>query len=84
VVGEKFQATGGLGILPFKKRRVGWGRTVTAVRQAPSRKAREVAHPQLFRPMLKDKPGLYLPVNVAHPPLYERGAAGVAGTGRTS
>src|ERR1039458_6360230 len=33
-----------------------------------SRKAREVAHPQLFRSMFKDKSGLYFPVKVAHPP----------------
>jgi hypothetical protein len=32
-----------------------------------SRKAREVAHPRLFRSMLKDKPALYFPVKVAHP-----------------
>jgi hypothetical protein len=42
---------------------------VSAVRQATSRKAREVAHPQLFRSMFKDKPALYFPVKVAHPPL---------------
>ncbi len=36
---------------------------------ATSRKAREVAHPQLFRSMLKDKPALYFPVEVAHPPV---------------
>jgi hypothetical protein len=41
---------------------------VSAVWRATSRKAREVAHPQLFRPMLKDKPALYFPVRVAHPP----------------
>jgi hypothetical protein len=35
---------------------------------ATSRKAREVAHPQLFRLMLKDKPALYFPFQVAHPP----------------
>jgi hypothetical protein len=40
----------------------------SAARQATSRKTREVAHPQLFRSMLKDKPALYLPVKVAHPP----------------
>jgi hypothetical protein len=40
---------------------------VSAVRQAPSRKAREVAHPQLSRAMLKDKPALYFAVKVAHP-----------------
>ncbi len=40
----------------------------TIVRQATSRKAREVAHPQLLRSMLKDKPALYFPVKVAHPP----------------
>ena len=33
-----------------------------------SRKAREGAHPQLFRAMLKDKPALYFAVKVAHPP----------------
>jgi hypothetical protein len=52
-------------------------RTVSAVRQAPlpaiaqgrlSRKAREGAHPQLFRAMLKDKSALYFGVKVAHPP----------------
>jgi len=32
-----------------------------------SREARGVAHPQLFRSMLKDKPALYFPVEVAHP-----------------
>jgi hypothetical protein len=32
---------------------------VSVVRQATSRKAREVAHPQLFRSMLKGKPALY-------------------------
>src|SRR5450759_267249 len=35
---------------------------------ATSRKAREVAHPQLFRSMLQDKPALYFLVKVAHPP----------------
>src|ERR1700732_3392140 len=35
---------------------------------ATSRKAREGAHPQLFRLMLKDKPALYFAVKVAHPP----------------
>ena len=33
-----------------------------------SRKAREVAHPQLFRSMSKDKPALYFLVKVARPP----------------
>ena len=33
-----------------------------------SRKAREVAHPRLFRWMFKDKPALYFPVKVAYPP----------------
>src|SRR5260370_40827474 len=33
-----------------------------------SRKAREGAHPQLFRAMLKDKSALYFGVKVAHPP----------------
>jgi len=33
-----------------------------------SRKAREVSHPQLFRSTLTDKPALYFPRNVAHPP----------------
>jgi hypothetical protein len=41
---------------------------VSAVRQAPSRKAREGAHPQLFRAMLKDKPALYFPDKVGQPP----------------
>src|ERR1019366_2618430 len=41
---------------------------VSAVRQATSRKAREVAHPQLFRSMFRDKPALYFSVEVAHPP----------------
>jgi hypothetical protein len=41
---------------------------VSAVRQAPSRKAREVAHPQLFRATLKDKPALYFAVKGAYPP----------------
>jgi hypothetical protein len=49
--------------------RVKRSRTVSAVRQATSRKAREVAHPQLFRSMLKDKPALYFHVKVAHPPI---------------
>jgi hypothetical protein len=44
------------------------GRTMSAVPQAPSRKAREGAHPQLFGRMLKAKPAFYLPVKVAHPP----------------
>jgi hypothetical protein len=41
---------------------------MSAVREAPSRKAREGAHPQLFRYTFKDKPGLYFRVKVAHPP----------------
>ena len=50
---------------------------VLAVGQAPSRKAREGAHPQLFRFMLtKDKPGVYFPVKVAHPPKRCRAIAG--------
>src|SRR6202158_600643 len=36
--------------------------------RAPSRKARERAHPRLFRSMLKDKPALCLRVKMAHPP----------------
>jgi len=36
-----------------------------------SRKAREVAHPQLFRSMLKDKPELYFAFKVAHPATYQ-------------
>jgi hypothetical protein len=44
---------------------------VSAVRQAPSRKAREGAHPQLSRAMLKNKLALYFPVKVAHPPQAE-------------
>jgi hypothetical protein len=35
---------------------------VSAVRQATSRKAREVAHPQLFRSMLKNKPAYTSPL----------------------
>src|ERR1019366_159941 len=35
--------------------------------KATSRKAREVAHPQLFRSMLEDKPALYSPIKW-HPP----------------
>jgi hypothetical protein len=42
-------------------------RTVAAVRKATSRKAREMAHPQLFRSLLKDKPALYFAIRVAHP-----------------
>ena len=38
---------------------------MSAVRRATSRKAREVAHPQLFRSMFKDKPALCFPVKVA-------------------
>jgi hypothetical protein len=41
---------------------------VSAVRQATSRKAREVAHTQLLRLMFREKPALYFPVKVAHPP----------------
>jgi hypothetical protein len=41
---------------------------VSAVRKATSRKAREVAHPQLFRLMIKDKSLLYFAVKVAHRP----------------
>jgi hypothetical protein len=41
---------------------------MAAPRKATSREAREVAHPQLFRSMLKDKPALYFAVKVAHPP----------------
>jgi hypothetical protein len=41
---------------------------MSAVRRATSRKAREVAHPQFFRSTSKDKPALYFPVIVAHPP----------------
>jgi hypothetical protein len=41
---------------------------MSAVREAPSRKAREGAHPQLFRYTFKDKPGLYFRVKVVHPP----------------
>src|SRR5271157_504715 len=60
--------------IPRLENRDTWGtrvkrsRTVSAVRQATSRKAREVAYPQLFRSMFKDKPALYSPVKVAHPP----------------
>src|ERR1019366_301064 len=43
-------------------------RTVSAVRSATSRTAREVAHPQLFPSTLKGKPVLYFAVKVAHPP----------------
>src|ERR1035437_10111410 len=42
---------------------------MSAVQRAPSRKAREVAHPQLFRSMLKKKPALYFPTKVTHPPM---------------
>jgi hypothetical protein len=49
---------------------------VAAVREATSQKAREVAHPQLFRSMLEDKPALYFPVRVAHPPMDQGGKAG--------
>ncbi len=52
---------------------------VSAVGQGPpsaiaqgrlSRKAREGAHPQLFRfTLTKDKLGVYFPVKVAHPPI---------------
>src|ERR1019366_7275334 len=49
-----------------------WSRTMSAARQATSRKAREVAHPQLFRCAFKGKPGLYFAVKVAHPP-FSRG-----------
>jgi len=42
---------------------------VSAVRQATSQKAREVAHPQLFRSMLKDKPALYSPLKWPTRPL---------------
>ena len=41
---------------------------MSAAREATSRKAREVAHPQLFRAMFKDKPALYFPRKVARPP----------------
>jgi hypothetical protein len=37
----------------------------------------EVAHPQLLRSMLKDKPELYFPVKVAHPP-FQHDRPGVA------
>jgi hypothetical protein len=58
---------------------------VSAVREATSQKAREVAHPQSFRSTFKDKPALYFPRNVAHPPhastptsfKFRPGAAGV-------
>src|SRR5450756_461129 len=49
----------------------GWERQlnlVTASQGRLSRKAREVAHPQLFRSNFKDKTTLYLPVKVAPPP----------------
>jgi hypothetical protein len=39
-----------------------------AVRQATSQKAREVAHPQLFRVNVKKQPALHFPFDVAHPP----------------
>jgi hypothetical protein len=42
--------------------------TMSAVRRATSRKAREVAHPLFFQSTSKDKPALYFPVKVAHPP----------------
>ncbi len=42
-------------------------RVKSTVRQAPSRKAREGAHPRLFRFMSKTKLG-YTHVKVAHPP----------------
>jgi hypothetical protein len=41
---------------------------VAAVREATSQKAREVAHPQLFRSTFRDRPALYFPRDVAHPP----------------
>jgi len=42
----------------------------------PSRKAREGAHPQLSRfTLTKDKPGVYFPVKVAHPPVIRGYAA---------
>ena len=34
-----------------------------------SQKAREEAHPQLFRSLLQDKPALYFPVKLADPPV---------------
>jgi hypothetical protein len=40
----------------------------SAVWQANSRKTREVAHPQLFRVSVEDKPALYFLVEVAHLP----------------
>jgi hypothetical protein len=40
---------------------------------APSRKAREGAHPQLFGQMLKDKPAFYVPVKMAHPSDFTAG-----------
>jgi hypothetical protein len=52
---------------------------MSAVREAPSRKAREGAHPQLFRYTFKDKPGLYFRVKVAHPPGQLIGASGTSG-----
>src|SRR6266849_721657 len=42
--------------------------TVSAVREATSRKAREMAHPKLFRSMSKNRSALYFAVKVAHPP----------------
>ena len=52
----------GQSLLPHKA-----GRPMSAVPQAPYRKAREGARPELFGQMLKDKPVFYLLEKVAHP-----------------
>jgi hypothetical protein len=49
-----------------------------------SREAREVAHPRFFRSKFKDKPALYLPVKVAHPPTEDIFDAGVTTAGKYS
>ena len=47
------------------------GRTVSAVGQATSQKAREAAHPQLFRSMLKQT-RVKVPLKVVHPPFVSK------------
>jgi hypothetical protein len=55
--------------LPFNiDRRVTRSRAVWAIRQATSRKAREVVHPQLFRFNVKRQTRGTLPAKVVHPP----------------
>src|SRR5271156_6808707 len=61
---------GGMTGWPLK----GLGPTASDVQRATSRKAREVAHPQLFRSTFQRPIPLYCLGNVAHPPVYRHRA----------